>query len=47
MKRFTKRVLGLTSFTGVEMILDLFLIELELSCAAHLCMATRPTTVIW
>lgn len=39
-------VLGLTGLTGVERILDLFLIELELSCAAQLCMATRQTAVI-
>lgn len=32
MNRFTKMVLGLTSLTSVEMILDLFFIELELSC---------------
>lgn len=46
MNKFINTVFGLTKLTGVEIILDLFLLELELFHAAQLCMATSQTTVM-
>lgn len=46
MHRFTKMVLGITSLTGVEMILDSFLMELELSCAALYGNETNHSTAV-
>lgn len=39
-------VLGITSLTGVEMILDSFLMELELSCAALYGNETNHSTAV-